>query len=389
MTSHHATLERAAFWLIVASLGAVQFNLLTAQVLFGLSAVAWAALAAGEGQAPDVPKFFLPLLVYAALTMVSAGASIRPVTSFIDCKQLVLWLIVPIVARVARGERAMTMVNVIMALGAAGALYGIVQFALLGFNSLSHRPEGMLSHYMTYSGVLMLVTGTAAARLLFYPRQIIWPAIAVPALVMALAFTLSRNAWLGAGAAVVCLLGLRERRLLLVVPVIAVLAFAVAPAGIRSRVYSMVDANDESNRDRIQMLTMGRHMVSDHPLFGVGPDMIKHVYADYLKYVSNPVHPLNFHLHNVPMQIAAERGLPALAAWLWFVAVALRDLWRQLRRGPARAIAGAGLAAVVAMLVAGLFEYNFGDSEFLMLFLGLITLPYAAAAGSHADARTT
>ena len=31
-----------------------------------------------------------------------------------------------------------------------------------------------------------------------------------------------------------------------------------------------------------------------------------------------------------------------------------------------------------AMLAAGLFEYNFGDSEFLMLFLVLVTLPYAA-----------
>ena len=30
------------------------------------------------------------------------------------------------------------------------------------------------------------------------------------------------------------------------------------------------------------------------------------------------------------------------------------------------------------MLAAGLFEYNFGDSEFLMLFLLLVTLPYAA-----------
>ena len=32
------------------------------------------------------------------------------------------------------------------------------------------------------------------------------------------------------------------------------------------------------------------------------------------------------------------------------------------------------------MLAAGLFEYNFGDSEFLMLFLLLITLPFALAA---------
>jgi hypothetical protein len=34
---------------------------------------------------------------------------------------------------------------------------------------------------------------------------------------------------------------------------------------------------------------------------------------------------------------------------------------------------------MIAMLTAGLFEYNFGDSEFQMLFLFLITLPFAAA----------
>jgi hypothetical protein len=34
---------------------------------------------------------------------------------------------------------------------------------------------------------------------------------------------------------------------------------------------------------------------------------------------------------------------------------------------------------VVAMFAAGMFEYNFGDSEFLMLFLVLVTLPFAAA----------
>jgi hypothetical protein len=42
-------------------------------------------------------------------------------------------------------------------------------------------------------------------------------------------------------------------------------------------------------------------------------------------------------------------------------------------------LAAAALASVAAMLAAGLFEYNFGDSEFLMLLLVLITLPFAAA----------
>ena len=37
------------------------------------------------------------------------------------------------------------------------------------------------------------------------------------------------------------------------------------------------------------------------------------------------------------------------------------------------------MATIVALLTAGLFEYNFGDSEVLMLFLMIVTLPAAAA----------
>ena len=91
------------------------------------------------------------------------------------------------------------------------------------------------------------------------------------------------------------------------------------------------------------------------------------------------VNQLNPHLHNVPVQIAAERGLPALAVWLLFVFVLVRDLVRQRRTVPFAFLPNAGLAIVAAMMTAGMFEYNFGDSEFLMLFLLLVTLPYAAA----------
>jgi hypothetical protein len=47
-------------------------------------------------------------------------------------------------------------------------------------------------------------------------------------------------------------------------------------------------------------------------------------------------------------------------------------------------LAAAGLACMTAMLAAGMFEYNFGDSEFLMLLLIVITLPFAADARSRA-----
>jgi hypothetical protein len=53
-------------------------------------------------------------------------------------------------------------------------------------------------------------------------------------------------------------------------------------------------------------------------------------------------------------------------------------LFRLFRRDPGRVLPATALAAVAAMLAAGMFEYNFGDSEFLMLFLVLVTLPFAA-----------
>ena len=58
----------------------------------------------------------------------------------------------------------------------------------------------------------------------------------------------------------------------------------------------------------------------------------------------------------------------------------MRDTWRRFKDGTDRFLPAAALAATTAMLTAGLFEYNFGDSEFLMLFLIIVTLPFATSA---------
>ena len=124
-------------------------------------------------------------------------------------------------------------------------------------------------------------------------------------------------------------------------------------------------------------------MVKDHPVFGVGPNMVEVVYPQYR--VAEAVEQVNPHLHNVPMQIAAERGLPALALWVGFIGVFAHSLYERFRSGRARTTTTAAMAALVGMLAAGLFEYNFGDSEFLMLFLMLATLPFAGMASTSSD----
>ena len=148
------------------------------------------------------------------------------------------------------------------------------------------------------------------------------------------------------------------------------------PGQLTDRVYSIFDLNDPTNRDRVAMLQAGVAMVEDHPLTGVGPDMVGR--STRTTACRTPCRQINPHLHNVPMQIAAERGLPALALWLWFVgSLAASTCGRCCgARAAAARWPPPALGALVAMLAAGLFEYNFGDSEFLMLFLVLVTLPF-------------
>jgi O-antigen ligase len=327
---------------------------------------------------------FWPLAAYAALTLVASVFSENPVASVIDSRQLLLFLIVPAVYQIASGERAVRVIDVIITVGAASAIIGIVQYGILNFDNLGRRPQGSLGHYMTYSGLLMLVITAAAARLLFPlndqsarggPGRI-WTFLVLPALVVALALTLTRSAWVGACAGLAVLFVLRDLRMLAVLPVIVALFVALAPSTVTDRVYSIFDLNDPSNRDRLAMMRSGARMIQDDPLTGVGPNMIESAYPRYRD--ATAVNENSPHLHNVPLQIAAERGLPALAAWLWFLAVVTRDLWRLWRRSAYPSLVGGALAALVSMLAAGFFEYNFGDSEFLMLLLVLVTLPFAA-----------
>jgi O-antigen ligase len=378
-------LERMTFWLLLAFVASLQVSIAAAGILLAATLVGWIALLVRGRIRPAAPRFFLPLVLYAGATLVSSAFSLDPATSFVDDKQLLLFLIVPAVHHVARGRQANLVVDVLVTVGAASAAYGIVQYGLLQYDSLQLRPDGALTHYMTYSGVLMLVICTAVARLVFGSRDRIWPALVMPALVVALAVSLARNAWVGACVAVALLLVLRDFRLTALLPIAIGLVFAMAPDSVTHRMITMFDVQDTTNQDRLAMLEVGARIVAADPLTGVGPNMVPRVYEQYRP--DYAIETINPHLHNVPMQIAAERGLPALALWGWFVVALSARLVGLFRRGPDRMLAAAGLAATAAMVAAGLFEYNFGDSEFLMLFLVIVTLPFAAANDAAAATR--
>ena len=382
-----AALRDAAGWPVLLLFGiALPLSIAVSQIFLAVLVVLWLAAGAPYAVRPPAPAFFRPLAAYAAWTLLaSVPFSPAPATSLVESREVLLFLVVPVVHDLAHGARARTVVSTVLAAGAAAAAIGIVQYGFFDHDHLGRRPQGSMGHYMTYAGVLMLLAGTALARLLFETRDRAWALAALAAPAVALVVTLTRSAWTGAAIGAGLLLVLRDRRLLALAPVAVALFMALAPPQVVDRVYSTFDLDDPTNRDRLAMVVAGAGMVRDHPLTGVGPGLVETAYADYRP--EDAVNETNPHLHNVPLQIAAERGLPALAWWGWFIVAAATDLARRLRDPASRTLAAGGLASLAAMLAAGMFEYNFGDSEFLMLLLVLITLPGAGATAPAA--RTT
>jgi O-antigen ligase len=375
-------LEQAGALALFGMAGAVQFSIAAAQILLALALICWITLLVIRRERVEAPSFFWPLLAYGAATLVSAALSPDPRTSLTDCKQLVLFLLVPLVYRFVNRQRSHTLISVVITCAAVSAVFGIVQYGILHYDNLGQRPQGTLGHWMTYSGLLMVVIGLAIARVVFGNMGRTWAALVLPALGVAVAVTFTRGAAIGACAAVALLFALKDFRLFALLPIVAAIFIVIAPGPIARRYQSMFNMNDPTVRDRYTMLRIGERMIRSHPLTGVGPNMVQRLYLDYTGSDSlvgpDGVTHINPHLHNDFLQVAAERGLPAFALWLWFIVALLRDVWRRFNAGQ-RELAATAMATIVALLTAGLFEYNFGDSEVLMLFLTIVTLPAAAS----------
>ena len=206
---------------------------------------------------------------------------------------------------------------------------------------VSQAPAGHAVALDDLLGHLMLVICAATARLLYGSSAAVG-GVRDAGVAVALSLTLTRGAWVGVAVGVAVLFLSKDFRLLAVIPIVVVGGILLAPQEVIDRGKTMFDRKDLTSLDRVAMLQAGVAIVKDYPLTGVGPDQIERVYPRYR--VAGAVKATNPHLHNVPMQIAAERGLPALGAWIWFVIAAFaacqagadRAEQEPLRRGARR-----------------------------------------------------
>jgi len=426
-----APLLRAQVALLAATAAAATVSVFAAQV--GLALVGLVHLARTVRR--ETRGFTLPIDAavgaFAIWTFLSAAFAASPIAAHESAKKLVLFLLLYFAAEALSTEECRERVIDAMLMGGlALATLAVLQYAFLGYDTMDSRPRSFLGHYMTASGVIMILLVVSADRILALRRPFAisrrsvgvclflmamafavmlanlsglmptevervailgialvagrrawraraWPDVSLssalalglaPIGALALLLSRTRSAWLGLVAGLALLAWMKKPRLLLFLPVGLGLVLLLSPRTVLERLTVM----DDSSRDRYYMWQAGLDMIMDKPIFGQGTGMILDAYPKFRwQGAPNPNAP---HLHNNFIQIAAERGLPCLIFLGWLLFLLGREAFRvraSSRFGPVV------LAALGATLTAGMFEYNLGDSEILMVILLLAALPFS------------
>jgi O-antigen ligase len=149
----------------------------------------------------------------------------------------------------------------------------------------------------------------------------------------------------------------------------------------RERGAGWLGEHDAGTDYRLLMWKDGARLAIQHPLLGIGMDTVERRgnelnIAAYRKYPN-----LKSHFHSTFLQIAAECGWFALAAWIWLMAALLWSGWQRWRHHAewaGRGLALGLLAAIAAFVAASAVHYTAGDAELMVvfwIFAGAVVIP--------------
>jgi O-antigen ligase len=345
-----------------------------------------------------------PIAAFVIVSLVSALASDDPRAALASCKGLLLVAAFYVTVNALPGpEDARRFLSGLLIVVAVASAVAILQTAVcpgsapdygspLWLYHRCYRGRGFFSIYMTLAGVTSLVLLANLPRLLPGPERSRW--LRIPWLVSlgGLVATYTRGAWLGFAAGALALLPTtRSGRWTLLGGLIALgLLVLAGPPHLRDRLLTMGDPDDPTVKERVYMWRSGLAMWSGHRLLGVGPGGVKRGYEVYA--LPEAVKKRTGHVHNTPLQILVERGLIGLVAWLWIwgafytCSIGLLRRLSEAERAE-RALVAGSLTAITGFLVAGLSEYNFGDSEVVMVAWCVMALPFIAAVRAADEGR--
>jgi O-antigen ligase len=377
--------DRVIFSFLLLFLLSTAFSIFLAQVGY------FGALSVWIGGTIRRKKFDVRLTGFDAFIVAYAVAELVSTILAYNKPQSLLYmqrrlLLLPIIYLLGSGIRSAGAMKYLLAALVASAV-GVALWSCRDL--ILHLPEYLrferrlkeFQMYMTAGGIMMINALLLIPFLLHRaaPARIRWASafLLVP-IGINLLFTFTRSSWLGflVGGLVI---GLRRHRRFLLIPVlVAILVVILGTPEMQDRILSIADPTHPANATRLHMWKVGWLMFLDHPLFGIGDMGTEQLWNRY----ADPGWTPEGHLHNnlimwlVTLGIAGFCALVGLFIRIWIrlsaIESRLKDDWflGSLTLG--------SLAVLAGFHVNGLFEWNFGDAEIIMVVWTTVGLSVAA-----------
>jgi putative inorganic carbon (hco3(-)) transporter len=397
MPASESIQERSLLSVAIAAAALIHVSIAASQILLGLGIL----LLLIFRHKLEFPRIWIPLALFFGWTILADLCSPDPWGGRAQIRKFFVFLFIPLIYGVFRRQfsKVYYLVAAWAAVATASGLWGLVQFVLKYQHArqtgqdfylayLGRRITGFESHWMTFGALQLSVLSILLAQYFFSSRRLpLWAYASTIVLSAAIVLGWTRSIWLASVPAILYLVWFWRPKMIFAVPVIFAAAFMIAPHSTRERVTSLFQphGDTDSNRHREVTFRTGIRMIEAHPLLGIGPEEIARNFNAYVpKDVVRPL-PTGYygHLHNIYVQYAAERGIPGLVFIMSLIGMMIWDCFRGiLQCGRTRSqelfVLHAAIAVTIGILVGGIFEYNLGDSEVLMMFVSVLGLAYAA-----------
>jgi len=277
------------------------------------------------------------------------------------------------------------LVRILVLITTIGGAYGIFQHLtkIDFFGNVKHlrlpmaRSTGFFDGPATFGNYILLVLPVVIglSSYIRIRRKKRWLQLSGLIILTAIIFSYGRAVWIGLIVGLIFMGILGSRRLLLSIlagiMICSILILALPSSEFAQRVAGTVKSKHPVG-DRTEFWEGSLRILRDYPITGVGWEGFRKVYPRYRpseeeKSVSNA--------HNNFVDVAVDSGLLGLGIFLWLLVTIYKvgfHIFKELEDGYFKGFVWGFLGSLTAFLIAGLSQYNFGDSEVVMLFYFLL-----------------
>lgn len=309
----------------------------------------------------------IAFLAYCAIEFITAINSVEQFDAFKNSKRLLLILIVyGVIISFDTREKILKTVQYLFGTVAFLSLAEIYLYFIHGAERLY-----LFQHYMTTGGIKMIVSLLLLPFILSNDiktkERLFFLIMFIPTLT-ALVLTNTRSAWLGLVVGVIVMSVLYYRKLFGILIAAIILFLQFGPSHQTDRAKSIVDFSNSTNVGRFNMWETGIRMWKDKPILGFGDIDL---YDAYLTYRTPTGDEPAGHLHNNYVHLLVTLGGAGLLTVLFLFFMILRTefgIFSAYKMDPLiRNISLGAISVFSGFMVNGIFEWNFGDHEIMVL----------------------